>query len=94
MPTLTADGNTQTYRVKGPVRVWSDGTDGGGTLTWYTRDEGGTFVALVGGANTAAADQRFNFPEGAETILRGTLASSTTPTLKYGVEGNVEVIAG
>lgn len=92
MPTLSANGDTKTFRINGPVYVHMSGTFGSGTITWKINDGDGNYKDMANGAFTAAADKRFNFA--GPVVMKGTLAGATGPSLFYGVSGdNVQEIA-
>ena len=88
MPTLSADGDTATYQVKGETRVHCSGTFGSGTITWKYLGSDGSYHALANGAFSSASDKSFNFPDGVITTIKGTLGSSTGPSLFYDVSNH------
>lgn len=93
--TFTADGDA-VISFQRPVRklsFTSEGTDGGGTLTWFVSNDGATFSAFAaqtsadpGNATavtstTASGNWQTHQGLGTYVTYKFTLASSTAPTL-------------
>jgi len=93
MPTLTSDGDTSIYSVRGAVRVHCSGDFGSGTITWKYLGSDGSYHNIAEGAFTAAADKSFNFPDKVTTTVKGTLGSSSNPSLYYEVFGGSQVVS-
>ena len=79
--TMTGDGNGAAALTVGPVRLSLTGDFGGGTATLQAETPAGAYVAVAGGAFTAATDTIFDFPENSRNKLRIVLSGSTTPSL-------------
>ena len=86
--TLSADGDTDVFLVKGEFSAYADGNDGGGTLTWKYLGGDGNYHDLPGAAPTAASLLKFNFPCDCWTKVKGTLSGATGPTLYHEVFAN------
>lgn len=85
--TLSADGNSETFRADGSYDtvVFLIGDFGGGTAKIQASpDNGTTFVDLANSSFTAAGVKNIILPR--ETILRVNLAGATSPDLDIHVD--------
>lgn len=85
---LTANGETYPQSIRGPVHLSLTGGFGSGTCTLQAKNPSGTFVAVEGGAFTAATDTIFAYPEGSTNTVKVVVTGSTTPTLSIWVQSN------
>ena len=84
--TLTANGNvTFKCAVGGDKVITASGTFGGGTLTWAYAADGVNFENISSGALTAIGS--IVVSAGDSSILKATLAGSTSPSLNLTVAG-------
>lgn len=79
--TLSADGSTTGVRLQSStvVQFEADGTFGGGTLTPEIKTGASTWVAL--GSSTLTADGAINAEVPRGSVVRMTLAGSTSPSI-------------
>lgn len=78
--TLAANGDTTAVAFRYP-HVHLSGTFGGGTVTCYFSDDGGSWRAIAGATFTTADDVTFEFER--ETQVKCTLSGSTSPSLVW-----------
>lgn len=83
---ITADGDTEEFRLLDDTRLHGSGGFGGGTVTIEEKLEG-VFTTVVGFSNTAAFDEIMDVIENG--VYRFNVAGSTTPTLKLIVSGPI-----
>lgn len=87
--TLTSDGDTDTVVVSGPCAVSASGTWGSGTLTFYQYRNGGWEAITDDGTDVAfTADNDTIIDARGVTQIKGTLAGSTSPSIKWEIRGN------
>ena len=82
--TLSADGDTDDYKVAGDNGVWMhvDGTFGSGTYKIQAeKPDGSTFFDVVDASYTTDDDKILLLPHG--TIIKGNLAGASGPTLYW-----------
>ena len=79
--TLTADGQTPTFRATGTVHISLTGSFGGGTAKLQARTPRGSWVDIAEASFTYAVNKLCDFPGGAETDIRIDLSSATAPSL-------------
>lgn len=80
--TLTADGQTETVWVDGPVSVIASGTWGGGTLTVQMLGRDGNWITLnddVAMTSDATGQRLYDIDAG--HVFRASLSGSTSPDL-------------
>ena len=80
--TLSADGSTESVSVSGDTIIRVNGNFGGGTITVNYQPEGETAVSDFSTTYTADFDNVFELPAGTAYL---TLASSTSPSLAWGI---------
>lgn len=91
--TLSADGSTDWVSVRGWVTVTAHGDYGSGTLTWKYKGVDGIEQTILGGTDKSTAqaftdDHMANFYFGTDVVVRGTLASSTSPDIDWQIMSN------
>lgn len=91
--TLTADGSSDWTSVRGWATLAAHGDFGGGTLTWKFKgadDEEETIYSGTAGTTAQSFTQphMINVFFGGDVVVRGTLASSTSPDLDWQIIGN------
>jgi len=82
--TLSADGNTDQFKVSGNEGVWIhlDGDFGGGTIiTQFLSLDGVTWHPIVDSDKTDDDDFKIEIPHG--VIIRCNLAGATNPTVNW-----------
>lgn len=87
--TLSADGDTSIVVATGPVHIHGSGDFGSETITFYFEDDGGTYRAISGAAYTAVFDDVLDVLPG--TKVKGTLASSTDPSLIVNIRESARI---
>lgn len=83
---ITADGDTEEFRLLGETKLKGFGGFGGGTVTLLEKIEG-VFEDVVGLSETAAFDEVLTVVENG--VYKMNVSGSTTPTLTLVVTGPI-----
>ena len=92
--TLSADGQSDTYTVKGNTGVWvhqsGDYGSGGATKIQMLAKDAATWKDIAGSGFSAADDSHYYFPH--LTKIRLDLSGSTSPTLFWQFHSTKQVM--
>ena len=83
---ITADGDTEEFRLLGDTRIHGSGSFGGGTVALMEKLDG-VFVEVAGSSSTEAFDNILEKVE--NSVYKFNVAGSTAPVLKLMAIGPV-----